>query len=399
MLQQQFSKSIFILCLSIVIISFLSLVFPALLIEITNNIVERDVNFFQHGVWTIPIVVSNIAFIVCYFLYKKNKLPSKIIKSLDFIIKNDISKRTTLIIFLILFLIYIIFTVDELGREEYELGDYKNVIRVVKNFEFTEDMLSITPDLRYFILNVSYVAFDNIRILPFIASISLLLITFFLTLEITKKRLSAIIAFCVLLQSNLFLIFDTTASYENFWTVFYFFSLYLVFRKPSFSGVLFVLSMLTKPLTIAYLPINIFAIFNNKTSKQNKIILLISYGIIISIIIVAYLSGNLAHTVRTDFDMNRFISSLNEMGNSLRLDSLILVCLIPSLILLSNKVGEIRNKINVIFIGIFIVILSQPIMFSLNEMTLQPYRFIPLIVFCAIGIGTVFSNSNIQDQE
>lgn len=396
MLQYIFSKFIFWSCLGTVIFSFLSLIFPALLIEITNNINSRDVNLFEFGKLAMPIIASNLTFIGFYFLYKKNKLSQKITKSFNFIFNKDVSKKTTLIIILILFSIYIIFTIDELNKEEYELGDYRGVVQVTRNYEFPET-ISIAPHLRYFLLHVSYIIFDNVRVLPYIASISLLLITFFLTLEITKKRFSAIIAFSVLLQSNLFLIFDTTATYENFWTAFYFFSLYLIFKRSNFSGISFVLSMISKSLTVVYLPINIFAILNNNTSKRDKLILLISYGIIISIIITAFLTSNLVHTSNVDFNINNLISSFNEMGNSLRFDSLIILLMIPVLIILANKKGEIRNKITIIFFGISIVILSQPIMFSLIDMTIQPYRFIPLIVFYSIGIGIIFTNSNMTD--
>lgn len=397
-LQQQISKFIFLSCLTVVIISFSSLIFPALLIEISNDVVKKNVNLFEFGKWSVPLIVSNIIFIGGYILHKKNKLPLKIAEIFNFINDKDISKRKTLVILLVLFSIYSVFSIDELYREEFELGDYKSLPDTAKNFKI--ESISSTIEIRYFLLHVSYVVFNNIRILPFVASIALLLITYFLTFELTKKRLSSLIAFIVLLQSNLFLLFDTTATYENFWTAFYFFSLYLIFRKPSFSAVSFFFSM-AKPLVITYLPISIFAISTKKNSTQNKTILLVSYGIIILIILVAFLTNNLPHTstLNIDFNYNRLISSFNELGNSLRFDNLILVLLIPTLIILGNKSGEIKNRINLIFVGIFFVIISQPIMYSLIGMTLQPYRFIPLIVFCAIGIGMMFSNSKILDQE
>lgn len=396
MFEQQCSKFIFLSCLAIVTISFVSLIFPALFIEITNDIVKRDVNLLQFGAWAIPIIASNLIFIICFILFKKNKLPIIVTKRLDFILENDLSKRITFIILLILFFIYIVFTIDEFGREEFELDDYIGVIEGAKNFEFTE-IFSITPQLRYFILHISYLVFENVRILPYVASIFLLIITFFITLQITKKRISAIIALSVLLQSNLFLIFDTTATYENFWTAFYFLSLYLILRKPSLSAAAFVLSMMTKPLTIVYMPINIFAILFQKITKRKKIIYLASYGFIILIILIAFTTNNLSHVSIINFDLNRLISAINEMGNSLRFDSLILILMIPMVILLSTKTGELRNRVNIIFIGISIAILSQPIMFSLISMTAQPYRFIPLIVFSAIGIGIIFSKSSKED--
>ena len=394
--EQLTSKIIFLSCLIIIVISFSSLIFPALLIEISNDIIKKDVNLFEFGMWSIPLIISNSIFIVGYTLYKKNKLPLKISKIFNFINDKDISKKKTLIILSILFLIYIIFSINELDREEFELGDYQDVSDAAKNFKFESEGFS-TIQIRYFLLHISYIVFNNVRVLPFVASIALLLITYFLTFELTKKRLSSIIAFTVLLQSNLFLLFDTTASYENFWMVFYFLSLYLIFKKPIFSAISYVLSM-AKPLVIGYLPINIFAISDKRISKRSKIIIIISYGMIVLIIFIAYLTNHLPHTSIINFNQSRLLSSFNELGNSLRFDSLILILLIPTLIILGNKSGEIKNRINIIFVGIISVIFSQPLMFSLIGMTLQPYRFIPLIVFCAISIGMIFSDSKTLDQ-
>ena len=55
--------------------------------------------------------------------------------------------------------------------------------------------------------------------------------------------------------------------------------------------------------------------------------------------------------------------------------------------------------IDIILVGIIFSILSQSLMSSIIEMTLQPYRFIPVIVFSAISIGMIFSNSNTSDQK
>jgi len=62
-------------------------------------------------------------------------------------------------------------------------------------------------------------------------------------------------------------------------------------------------------------------------------------------------------------------------------DGLILLIFFPMLLILRKKSRIIKDKINFIFIAISFAIMSQPIMFSLINMTLQPYRVIPIIVF------------------
>jgi len=395
--EQKISNFIFSSCLIISIISFTSLVFPALIIETTNSNFNRDVDIFELGAWALPIIFSNVIFIGFYIIYRKDKLPKIINKVIFFINENDISKKTSLIILLILFFIYIVFTIDEFSREEFELGDYKGVFEAAKDYEFGE--IGIGPKLKYFFLHVSYLAFDNIRILPFIASISLLLITYFLTLEITKKRFAAVVAFSVLLQSNLFLLFDTTSTYENFWTFFYFLSIYLIFKIPIASPFTFIVSILSKALIITLMPVNLFAITISKISKRNKIFLFVGYSVIVVLILVAASTGKLSHSEKLNFDETNFVSSMNEFGNNMRYEGLIIVSFLPTLLILHSKLGIIREKVNFIFIAISFAILSQPIMNFAIGMTSQPYRLIPLIVFIAIAIGMIFANSKKMDQQ
>ena len=405
--QQKVSKIIFLICITISLISFLSLIFPAFLIElsINNSILDesnRTVNVYELGIWALPIIFGNMVFFGLFTMYKLKKFPYKFNKIIYKISLFDISKKTCIIVLLVLFSIYFIFSFDEFQREEFEFGDYVGVVKDAKEWEFKGNSI-ISPEIRYLFLHISIELFDNIRILPFIASISLLLITFFLTLELTKKRISGVISFAILLQSNLFLMFDTTSSYENFWTAFYFLSLYLIFKKPVGSHIAFILGMLTKPLVLTLLPINLFAIFTSELKKSRKIILWITYSIIILVVLIAFFTNNITHVTfgesEVGFNFNKLISSMNEFGNSLRFDGLILILFIPTIIILFTKKGNISKSINLIFLGIVFSILSQPLMFSMIEMTLQPYRFIPVIVFCAISVGMIFSNSKTLDQK
>jgi len=394
------SKLAFSFCLIISVISFTSLIFPRILVEITNENLDNSINYFEFGGWAFPIIIVNILFFILYFFYKKKKLPLFIREKIQFLNRNDISKNVAFVLLLVLFSTYIIFTLDEFGREEFELGDYSSSAEAAKNFEFNEKVFG--NHFRYLILHISYLLFDNLRILPFIASMSLLLLTYFITLEITKKRIAGIVAFLVLMQSNLFLIFDTTSTYENFWTAFYFLSLYLIFKKPVISPILssisFVSSIISKALSLTFMPINFIAIVASDVSKRNKIMLVICYSALVTLIVIAFLTNNLAHTQKIEFNEINFISSLNEFGNSLRFDGIILLLFFPTLIILRTKTGLIRNKVNFIFAAIPIAILSQPLMYFVIGMTLQPYRFIPLIVFVAISIGMIFSKSKELDQ-
>ena len=121
-------------------------------------------------------------------------------------------------------------------NEAEEWGDY-----VILN-----DALEIWPDgesenpyieeqndryVRMFLLDSSLKLFQNIKILPFVASILVIFFTYLLTVQITQKRFAGVIAILVLVQSHTFLRFDTVAVYENFWVLFYLMSLYVINKQ------------------------------------------------------------------------------------------------------------------------------------------------------------------------
>lgn len=247
----------------------------------------------------------------------------------------------------------------------------------------------------YFFLFISLEYLGNIRFLPFIASIGLLILVYFLTKEISGKRISGIIATAILVQSNLFLLYDTTSTYENFWTFFYFLSLYLIVRKSSTSVLSYMTSILLKPLVILFLPINFVWIFMNEM-KRDKLKIIIGFSIIVIIIFVAFFMGELrhVHVEGVGFNEEKFVLAFNETSNALRFDNVMLIVFVPVIVLLYLQSRNLNsNKIFVLF-GILFTLVSQPLLYSIIEMTIQPYRFIPLIIFVAIGFGIICSENN-----
>ena len=49
---------------------------------------------------------------------------------------------------------------------------------------------------------------------------------------------------------------------------------------------------------------------------------------------------------------------MNEFGNSLRFDGIILILFFPALIILFTKKGNVTKSVNLIFVGIIFSILS-----------------------------------------
>ena len=314
----------------------------------------------------------------------------------NFISNFEVSKRTTVIIILVLLGLYVIFSVPELSQSE--IGpDVKGVKDAAESFSI-KDFFNrtvegyVTVGFRFILLHISFIIFDNIRYVPLIVSISLLLVTFFLTLTLSKKRFSGIIAMIIILQSNLFLKYDTTATYENSWLLFYLLSLFLIYKKWYLSPISYVLSLFSKTLTAFFLPFTLFFIYRSDLARDLKYKIGFVYGIIFSLMVITYFTNKLtAASPEVTFNFNLFWTGFTVLESFFRSDFLVSIFLLPviyGLFILSKKGFLVADALMILIAGI---LFTAPLLVSLTDMTNQPYRFVPLVVFFAIGAGMLLS--------
>ena len=145
---------------------------------------------------------------------------------------------------------------------------------------------AIEPHVKYSLLIISEKVFGDFRVIAFFASVALLITTYFITKEITKKRVPGILAMLLVLQSNTFLSYDTSATYSNFWILFYVLSLYLVLKKWQLSQFSFVLAIFSKLLSTVFLPLSIFFVLNNTEGKKRMYILIFYTILIVSALLI-----------------------------------------------------------------------------------------------------------------
>jgi len=389
------SWAVYISALAIVLINLASLFFPSLIISTLIIGSEFEGNPYEPGIWMIPVLVVNLFLLVFGILYYKKILPVKIRNSVNFIFKFEVPRNVAIFVVVGILFFYIGFAVnDSVHDESKQMGDFEGVLITVENWPFDEGGISKLNVLhvKNFFLKISLEVFQNIKIMPFIASISLLLLTYFFTLEISKKRFSGILAMLILAQSYTFLRFDTVATYANFWTLFYLLSLYLVIKKWHLSPVSYLASIFSKPITAAYLPLSLFFIFRSEIPKRKKILVTIPY-LIIFVAILGIIYVDRPHLVTiTDFNFIDFWNGFSTWGYQLRLDSLFLLFVLPvtvGLIFKSLQGLKMADALLVLLAGIIVL---MPIMASITNYNLHPYRYIVLIVFFAIAVGTIFSN-------
>ncbi len=381
---------VLVVTIILVIITLTSAIFPALIPSVTSPFQEHidiytPVESFEPGILAAPILATNLILLGIGILYYK-KRSNSLNKILDF----EISKRIALIVMIILLVIYVSATVTELSEQEIWV-DYINVEKRVKSWTF-DDISSFDLHVRYFLLSSSLQLFDNIHIVPFLASIALLILTYYITKQITNKRFAGIISVIILMQSHVFLTYDTSASYTNFWILFYLFSLYLILKRWEASPISYLASIPAKTLTLMFLPMTLFFIYRANIPRQKKIYSIISYGVIIAVFAIAIIVLDLSlSSVTSRIVEDNLGSGLSYIGQQLRFDVILLVFLLPLVVglFLTSKRGILQAESIMVLIASMLIIPIFLVIFT--DQGNEPYRFVPLIVFFAIGVGTLFS--------
>ena len=87
----------FLCTITVVGISVISVIFPALILSSTYDY-PNNLNTFEISPWLIPILISTISLIVIGFLYKNKKLPQKFYSGIKLIFNFEISKKTSIIL-------------------------------------------------------------------------------------------------------------------------------------------------------------------------------------------------------------------------------------------------------------------------------------------------------------
>ena len=338
------------------------------------------------------LLVSLIVFFLFLIIEKKIHFALRIYE--DYIQKFRIPNKIAVLIVLITLSAYISITYHEIFEDEYQIvgPDHKYTMDYLAEAELIDFFqLPVNADIfniRLFLLYVSYEIFGTERLIPFVISISLLVAVYFLTLRITKSSLSALVAFFFLIQSNLFLKYDTIATYNNFWIFFYVVSLILITNKTwPFSPISFIASVYSKAISVIYFPVSILFTLQGERKFAKRI-----FGIYGGLALVGtiYL---ISQSIRLDFDSTEFIGGFFAFAK-ISLEPVFLVLLIPMVIILYILAKKGIPQTNTMMLGILLSLVVQPLMVSVfPSFLIHDYRYISFSVFFVMGISLIFSKS------
>ena len=327
-------------------------------------------------------------------MYYTERLPNSIRNSIKFIRNFEVSRKVAIIVIVVLLGLYIGFTIEELGVYEGDLWkDYERIEKVIEYYPDPAPGLETVSSrfVNSFLLYSSHTVLQNIHVIPFIASISLLLLTYFFTVKISKKRFPGIVAMVVLMQSHTFLQYDTLATYTNFWVLFYLLSLYLIYKRWYLSPISFLLSIFSKSLTVIFLPVTFFFTYKIPIPRKKKIYIMIAYVIVGALVVGIGSGSGESIFIKSTFDYANFWDGFSTMAFQMRFDGLIFVSLLPvtiALFLVSRKgIPEADSML----VCILFTLLLSPITLGFSTFAMHPYRYMPFVVFFAVAVGTLLS--------
>tara|TARA_Y100000590_G_scaffold459455_1_gene616585 strand:- start:15273 stop:16493 length:1221 start_codon:yes stop_codon:yes gene_type:complete len=396
------SYAVFLATLGVVGISIISVIFPALILSNTYNL-SNDLQPFETNFWLPSIIISISSLLIIGFLYKNRKIPSFFYSRIEFILNFEVSKKVAIIAGIIILGIYIGFSFNELFIDEKNQWPDFYILETSLEIFPSTDHWSIyvkeqnTRYVRMILLEFSQDFLQNIKLLPFVGSIFVVVFTALVTSQIAKKRFAGLVSMIILLQSITFTDFDTIAVYENFWVLFFLISLYSIQKKWWYaSPISFIIAIFTKAFIVTFFWMNIFFIYRAEISRRTKYLLFGSYGAVIGIVYWIFESGrSIIYDDVVRLDTNSFFDGFTGWGNNMQLDPLAILFIVPLTVGLFRKSLRGIKQADSVLILIMGTIFAAPLISLVTDFYfILPYRYIPFIVAMAMGIGIFLSKEN-----
>jgi hypothetical protein len=132
-----------------------------------------------------------------------------------------------------------------------------------------------------------------------------------------------------------------------------------------------------------------FVLSSDIPQKKKAFVVLVSTIIIIGGIVI-FATQNLAETKDAGWNSDEFWAGMSSFANQIRHDGLVILFVLPLVfgLFMVSKRSRYANSIMIMIAGMLVM---APLISGLTEITNQPYRFVPLIFFFAIGVGTLLS--------
>jgi hypothetical protein len=306
----------------------------------------------------------------------------------------DLHHKHAILISLVIITLYTSLTIHEIELHA-DWPDYDFMRKAMMSWEPADVLNGFDYHAKYAMSKFSHDTLQNGKTIPFVLTISLLVVSYLFAVQLSGKNYAGVIAVCVIAGSSVFRQFDTSMVYDNSWVVFFMASLYFVKRKWQLNPVFFVLSVLSKSLTILFLPAILFYILRSDQSRKNKIVLMVFYGLTsLAFVAVSQYVGDYSDV---PFNTHGFLNGLGAWVWFFMVPDFWLAVLMPlgMVMLLFQYKKNVKALpllvllCNLAFYGAFLEGFTDDIW---NE----PYRYIPLLAVFACSIGVITNGINLQ---
>ena len=193
------SYAVFFCTLIVVLLTLTPVIFPALFSSYFGMFTE-NLDPFELGHLAIFLIVSNVVIFGFGIAYYKKKIPSLVQDIVEKIRTFEIPKRVAMISLAVILCVYIGLSASELFLDESKSwNDYTKVLLPALEiwpFGQTDDIYIQEQNDRYvrmFLLDVSLDIFQNIKLLPFVASILVVVFTYLITVQFCQKDRKSVV--------------------------------------------------------------------------------------------------------------------------------------------------------------------------------------------------------------
>ena len=269
---------------------------------------------------------------------------------------------------------YVISAPNVISDQELLLGGFDNG---TINSEWKEK-----PGEVYGVI-ASKILTGNYHTLSILSSISLLLVTYFLSYKISGNRLASILSVIVLDLSRTFLWYSDSIPYPGFWSVLFFMSLY-PFKNKFIKPISYLASFVMKAQALAFLPITIF----REKDKRIRI-----FYIVVGIA-AATLASLLKWTRIDGFNPHNLVPPYVVFEIILQ-DFWVIILFFPVSAILFYLYRQKVEWAGTILGGMLWSLFFQYVLALFTTYGAFSERMLPFIVFFALGVGLIISKKEL----
>lgn len=274
---------------------------------------------------------------------------------------------------------YSVNLVQEINDVEPYPDYYANIIGMKMYCDYDIDTRGF---LKYWANCFSYQYIGHDRIIPIMASISIVYLVYVLANTITNNRIIGLISMAVMTQNQLLTKFDSSPTYDQVWVVFLLLSIILLYKKPILGLFTFPISIASKILAVGYLPAMFANVIMDKRTNRKVNLIWLSAVSIIGIATISFLSVGSYIGFYPERLLDGFLRIFESVWP-------IFPVIIGTIVI--DRFFMPKEKIDgkkIVLVWIAWILLTTPLIYLFTEGQLQfGYRFVPFAAFFSIYFG------------